>query len=247
MGAWFKHGLRSIVNKGLHKLGCEPLRRKNYGGGYIDANDTISAAQAKGLSVREYVEELWGQKDGTMRVIEEMRQTGCLIPCERVLEIGPGTGRYLELVLQRISPKQYDIYETADDWASWLAKTYSPPVVRQPADGHTLRQTPAKSCGLVHAHGVFVYLNALHCFEYFLEMMRVCSRGGWIVFDFYPSETFDEAMIMHWLEYPDRYPVLLPAELVRSFFACRGYRPAYEFENPYGHGFSHYIVFKNNT
>jgi ubiquinone/menaquinone biosynthesis C-methylase UbiE len=214
-------------------------------GGYIDAKATVQAAQARGQTVCEYVETLWGQQGATRAVVEEMNKAGCLTPCKRVLEIGPGTGRYLELVAQKVLPQQYDIYETADDWATWLEKTYSPPVVRQPADGRSLRQTPDKSCGLVHAHGVFVYLSFLHCFEYFLEMMRVCMRGGWIVFDFFSPESFDEAMVMRWLEFPDRYPVVLPSDLVYSFFTRRGYRLEHEFDNPHGHGFSHYVIFKN--
>lgn len=163
------------VNKLVYIAGYElaPLKRNSY----IDAAETIRAASLQGQTVCEYVESLWDQRGWTDRVIEEMQEAGSLAPCDRVCEIGPGTGRYLERVLQRVSPRQYDIYETADDWAIWLAETYTPPVVRQPADGHTLRQTPDRSCGLVHAHGVFVYLPFLHAFEYFAEMARVCAGG----------------------------------------------------------------------
>jgi hypothetical protein len=181
------------------------------------------------------------------RVVQQMSEAGCLAPCERVLEIGPGTGRYLELVLGKISPEQYEIYETANDWATWLESAYGPCVVRHSADGRTLRHTPSHSCGLVHAHGVFVYLSLLHAFEYFAEIIRVCRRQGSIVFDFFPAEGFDEAMIQRWLQHDDRYPVLLPAVHVQSFFTNRGCHLIHEFDRPYGHGRSHYFVFRKSV
>src|SRR5688572_8880247 len=124
----------AAMNSVLRPMGLRFMRieKKN---GYIDAKATVQAAKDAGQSVCEYVENLWGQgqRGATARVIQEMSKAGCLAPCERVLEIGPGTGRYLELVLRKISPEQYEIYETADDWATWLASTYGPCVVRQPA------------------------------------------------------------------------------------------------------------------
>jgi SAM-dependent methyltransferase len=235
---------RAAVNRCLRPVGYQLVRNGCYGGRYIDAKATVQAAKARGQSVCEYVEELWDQQGATARVVQEMSKVGCLAPGERVLEIGAGTGRYLELVLRKISPEQYEIYETADDWASWLANTYGPYVVRQPADGRTLRYAPSHSCGWVHAHGVFVYLSLLHAFEYFAEMIRVCKPQGSIVFDFYPAEAFDEAMILRWLQYDDRYPVVLPAAHVRSFFVNRGCCLIHEFDNPHGHGRSHYFVFR---
>jgi hypothetical protein len=236
----------TAVNRCLCPVGYQLVRNGGSGSGYIHSKATVQAAKARGQSVCEYVEDLWGQRGATARVIREMSQAGCLTPCERVLEIGPGTGRYLELVLQKISPEQYEIYETADDWSTWLASTYGSRVVRQPADGRTLRHTVSHSCGLVHAHGVFVYLSLLHAFEYFAEMIRVCKSQGSIVFDFYPAEEFDEAMILRWLQHEDRYPVVLSATLVQSFFTNRGCYLVHEFVNPHGHGRSHYFVFRTS-
>lgn len=228
-----------------HMAGYEllPLRKNHY----IDAAETLRAAKQQGKSVCEYVESIWGQRGATAGVIEEMKKAGCLTSCDRVVEIGPGTGRYLELVLQHVSPRHYDIYETAGDWASWLATTYGPRVVRQPTDGRTLRSTPSRSCGLVHAHGVFVYLPFLHIFEYFEEMSRVCAPGGHVVFDFFPDEQFDNTVIGRWLASPDRYPVILPRAMVLKYFSDRGFTPIHEFEAEYGHSYSRYIVFQGSA
>lgn len=236
--------MKRIINKWLVQISGYQLVRLGGSGGYIDARATVDAAKAEGLSVCEYVEKLWGQEGATERVIREMEKAGSLTPCDRVCEIGPGTGRYLERILQRVSPKQYEIYEIADDWATWLQATYAPIVVRQLADGHTLRHTASESCGLVHAHGVFVYLPFLNAFEYFGEMARVCAAGGYVVFDFYSDEHFGPDVIRRWLNSTERYPVILPRKTVLQYFGEYGCSPVYEFENKHGHSYSHYVVLR---
>jgi len=239
----FRRSAATAINCCLRPTGFKLVRAWSPGG-YIDAKTTVQAAQARGQSVCEYVEAMWNQPGATGRVIEEMKKAGCLAPCKRVLEIGPGTGRYLELVLQTAGPEQYDIYETAEDWATWLSTTYAPLVWRQPADGHTLRNTPSESCALVHAHGVFVYLKIIDAFMYFAEMIRVCEPQGFVVFDFFPAEVFGEDTIRRWFDFPDRYAAVLPGEHVKSFFVNRGFDPVHEFHHVHGPGHSNYFIFR---
>ena len=234
----------SVVNRCLLPLGFKMVSARYGLGSSIDMAATVAGAKAKGQTVCEYVETLWHQQGCTARVIEEMKRSGCLSKLNNVVEIGPGTGRYLDFVLREATPKRYEIYETAADWAGWLAETYSPTVVRQHADGHTLHQTPSQSCELVHAHGVFVYLSLLHSFEYFPELCRVLAPGGYLVFDFLPAAEFDLPTINRWLQTENRYPVVLPEEHVRKYFAERGCNLIHEFDNRYGEGRSHYVVFK---
>jgi SAM-dependent methyltransferase len=232
------------ANRFLHHLGYKIETIGAGRGGYIDATATVEEAKTKGQSICEYVETLWDQRGCTAHVIEEMKNVGCFTYPGRVVEIGAGTGRYLEYVLKEMRPTRYDIYETADDWASWLAATYGPIVIRQPADGRTLIHTPNQSCLLVHAHGVFVYLNILNSFEYFSEMYRVCTPGGYIVFDFYPAAAFGEAVIDRWLQSEHRFPVVLPGEHVQAYFATRDCDLIHEFDNKHGQGYSHYFIFR---
>ncbi len=234
------HPVRALLGMAGYRL--VPVRDRV--GPYIDARETISAATARGLSVCEYVEELWDQRGVTDRVIAELKKNGSLSHTDRVCEIGPGTGRYLERVIREVGPHTYDIYEIADDWAEWLSKTYSPPVVRQPADGHTLSHTPSGSCGLVHAHGVFVSLPLLHAFEYFAEMARVCAPGGYVAFDIFLPSQFSASRIRKWLASPHRYPVLLPIDGIEAFFAEHDFRPVHRFDSRHGEGFSTYLVFQ---
>jgi len=237
----------AIVNRCLAPLEYK-IVPASYGiGTYIDMAATVAGAKAKGQTVCEYIETLWDQRGCTVRVIEEMKRSGCFAALNNVVEIGPGTGRYLDFVLREAKPTRYEIYETASDWAGWLAETYRPAVIRQRPDGRTLRDTRSQSCELVHAHGVFVYLSLLNSFEYFSEISRVLSPGGYLVFDLLPAAKFDEPTINRWLKTENRYPVVLPDEHVRKYFAGKGFKLIHEFDNKYGEGHSHYFVFRRES
>ncbi|HVE76718.1 MAG TPA: class I SAM-dependent methyltransferase [Actinomycetota bacterium] len=211
---------------------------------YIEADATIAAARSAGVSVTAYVEDLWDQQGATKRVIDWMAQVGCLGGVTNVLEIGPGTGRYLERVLEKTHCSRYEIYETAQDWSKWLSGRYGPTVAVRSADGHSLSATADKTCELVHAHGVFVYLNVLNTYEYLFEMDRVCAPGGVLVFDFYPAEAFDEKTARAWLAHPERYATVIAEANIRDLFIRRGYTVLGEMDNPHGRGVSRYLALR---
>jgi hypothetical protein len=75
-------------------------------------------------------------------------------------------------------------------------------------------------------------------------MTRVCAPGGYVVFDFYSEDHFDTDVISRWLDTPDRYPVILPIKAVLKYFNDRGFKLIHEFENKYGHGYSHYVILR---
>ncbi len=215
------------------------------GGGYIDCRSTVSAARKAGLSICDYVERLWEQEGATEKIIEQMRQCGSLDKARNICEIGPGTGRYLHKIIDRLDPAQYVFYETAADWADWLGTEY--PVERREADGATLHFEPDGSCDLVHAHGVFVYLKFLHSFKYFKEMIRACRPGGYIVFDFYSTQVFDTGMIARWLNAGVDYPTVLPPDTCRAFFKEHGADFIAEFTAKHGYGHSTYHVYRKQA
>lgn len=222
----------------------KPELKKKY---YIDCEETVNAAKKEGLSVCDYVEKMWDNVGATDKVIENMNQICGFAQYERICEIGPGTGRYLEKIVKLTNPKEYHIYEIDQGWADWLEKEYSPPVIKIKADGRSLKDTDCGSCDLVHAHGVFVYLSFLTSYEYFREMIRVCKNGGYIAFDFYDDNDFTFDIIKKWLDSDSRYPVLLNGNKIKSFFRTQGLGFKCEFVNKYGQSFSRYFVFKKEV
>lgn len=209
---------------------------------YIDCKDTVTDAKRQNLSVCEYVERRWNQVGATQKVIENISSISGLITVENVLEIGPGTGRYLEKIKKRFGTSKYVIYETDEEWSAWLAKNYG--VFAQPADGISLSHELNEDYNLIHAHGVFTYLQFLHSLSYMAEMIRVCKKGGSIVFDFFDSEKFGQKEVEKWLAVGERYPVLIPGGLVKKIFADKGLKFDGEFDNPYGQSYSTYFVFR---
>jgi len=211
--------------------------------GFLPAEETRRAAAVAGRTVHEHAEIVSRQVGVTARVLDEMRTAGCLRPTDRVLEIGPGTGRFLDTVLAETKPVEYDFYEIADDWADWLLSTYGSRIRRKPTDGWSLKATPDASCGLVHAHGVLVYLKPVHAFAYLIEMARVCRRDGFVVFDFHPAEEFDEEVARDWIEADHDWPIPLDRTHVLDVFTRRDMRLIREFSVPSDDGSSRYVIF----
>ncbi len=190
--------------------------------GYISAKKTLLDAEREGLSVCDYVEKLWEAQGDTQRVIEHMLQYGALTAeSPKIVEIGTGTGRYLEKILQSCNPAKYESYETAKDWSEWLQSRY--PIISQEADGCSLKQTPSRSADLVHAHGLFVYLPFFASYRYWMEIWRVTKEGGVVVFDIISLGCLEEKELNKWLDSGDNYPcfflrILLFLVLVNSDF-----------------------------
>jgi SAM-dependent methyltransferase len=216
-------------------------------GGYINCQETVRAAEEGGLSVCDYVEKLWGQqgqtRDTISKIMERLPATGF----ETVCEIGPGTGRYLELLLReyfKASPSQYEFYETAQDWADWLPQKYH--ITRREADGKKLSQTKDHSMDFVHAHGVFVYTPMLTTCSYIQEMGRVVKPGGVIAFDFYGEDCFPDQVLKKWLDSDHQYPVLFSEKMADDLLRNAGGNRVDSFFSKHGMGFSKYLIYQVN-
>lgn len=214
--------------------------------GYISAKETVAAAENAGLSICDYVEKQWGTLGDTQSAIEQLASCGVFGATNpNVVEIGAGTGRYLEKVLKRCEPVKYEVYETATDWADWLQKEY--PIVCHEADGMTLRQTPAMSADLVFAHGVFVYLPFLASYRYWKEIWRIAKENGFVAFDIFSEDVLDEPTVEKWLTSEKNYPVFLSKPYVVAAFGNHGFSLVHSFKKRFGKGCSEYVVFIRNS
>ncbi|MGC5041162.1 methyltransferase domain-containing protein [Streptomyces sp. DT190] len=169
-----------------------------------------------------------GTPGATQSTIDELRALGVFAAePDTVLEIGPGSGRYLEKTLKECSPGRYEIYETAAPWADYLVDTFG--VVAQPTAGCSLAPTPDGSIDLVQAHKVFNTLTFLGAARYFFEMARVTRPGGRIVFDVMTETCLDPATMRAWAARgttPTRPPCLAGHAWTSSRPSAAAWRPA---------------------
>jgi ubiquinone/menaquinone biosynthesis C-methylase UbiE len=171
---------------------------------FISARKTIAAAQGAGLPLGTYIDQTYAQPGTTPNTVKAMLELASLgDTCERVCEIGPGSGRYAEEVIANLHPGAYEIYETAKDWLPYLRKL--PNAVIRDCDGHTLAQTRSASVDLVHAQKVFVYLEFYATAGYLDEMARVVRPGGAVAFDVVTEASLDDKTIEAWTKHGTIY------------------------------------------
>lgn len=212
--------------------------------GYISATATVAAAEAAGLSVSEYVEKLWNTEGRTASFVARFHDLGAISPStQSVVEIGPGTGLYVGQTLKSCNPTRYQIYEPNEGWASWLGKTY--PVEVCKADGRSLKSTKSKSCDLIHAYGVFVYVPFTISYGYFKEIVRVARPGAFVIFNIVSEECLEPKVADAWLDSGYDYPAFLSKDYVRRFFLENGFRLVDCFFAVFGPGKSEYLVFQH--
>jgi hypothetical protein len=168
---------------------------------FLPFKETLAAAKAAGLSVGDFIESR--HRTGARTVVEETMEGLAALGVfeahiDKICEIGPGSGRYLEKIVARCQPKVYEIYETSNEWRNWLVEQYG--VIARQCDGRTLVGTESDSVGLVHAHRVFPGTPFLNTVSNFLEMARVVRPGGWIVFDMMTEECFRPDHLQAWFD-----------------------------------------------
>jgi SAM-dependent methyltransferase len=221
-----KSFIRKRINSTLSLVGLEVVRRgpnrdlKEF----LPLEETVAAAKQAGMEIGDYIEKKYDYVGVNQETIDRLVNLGVFKEkIDRVCEIGPGSGRYLEKVVAICHPSHYEIYETSKDWAKWLVQTYK--VTSRPTDGRTLAHTPSNSIDLVQAHKVFVCTSFLTTCHYLQEMARVVKDGGKIVFDIATEDCMDSATLKKWLNLKinlDPYPALFMKQFAIDFLSDRG-------------------------
>lgn len=216
---------RATLNRCVSPLGIEIIRKGIHDFSdqkqYIPVQQTVAAAERSGLSVGDYIDEVINNIPGaTQATIDGMKRLGVFAQrISNVVEIGPGSGRYLEKTVLACSPARYEIYETAGPWASYIETKYK--IVMQHTDGRTLGSTRDNSVDLAHAHKVFSSIPSLATFTYWAEMARVCRRGGHAVFDIMTENCLDLDTFKKWVAFPHEtgsYPAAMPRAIAVEYF-----------------------------
>jgi SAM-dependent methyltransferase len=189
------------VNRALRPFGMQVVRGSTDDPAvrpFLSARKTMAAAKRAGLSLCDYIDLYSAEPGATPATVQALLKLADLpAPADRVCEIGPGTGRYAELVIDALKPEVYEVYETAVDWLPHLRGL--PGAKLLPADGHSLSHTESGSVDLVHAHKVFVYVPLVVTVGYLVEMARVTRPGGAVAFDIVTENCMDEAVTSKWV------------------------------------------------
>jgi hypothetical protein len=243
--------LKTAVNMSLAPVGVAIKRIDDHDwsdvANFIPFKQTMEAAQKAGMSVGDYADSIMNGVPGSSQsTIDKMASLGVFAePMRTVVEIGPGTGRYLEKTLKAGRPSRYEIYETSEPWSAYLVKEYN--VTPQPTDGASLSGTADAGADMVHAHKVFSTVPFIVACCYWHEMARVIRPGGWAVFDIVTERCLDGDAMLTWAKSGIRngsYPAVMPREVAVSFFGRKGFTLSGSFIVPLPPGTTELLVFK---
>lgn len=221
---------------------------KPKGPGYFSAKYVVKQATLKGISIAEYLEtaNLGGVGKRRDEIIYELEQLNVFHPCNRIVEIGAGTGMYLEKFLEKCKPEVYEVYETNIGWNRYLKEAYSDKtrLILHNATGDSLHDTDDNSTDIITAHGVFVYLPVIITFQYLQEAARVCKQNGFIIFDILSDRIFTVSGILEFRKNnPDYdFPVIIKELLIEEFCTMFNFKKVHSFDVTYHYTKSTYFI-----
>src|SRR5262245_17025486 len=95
----FKRKLLNGTNKILDRAGFELVRKGREFQDYIPFRQTLQNAEKSGLSLSDYIDNTFNVPGTTQLTIDKMAELGVFDNrINRICELGPGSGRYLEKV-----------------------------------------------------------------------------------------------------------------------------------------------------
>jgi hypothetical protein len=221
---------------------------------FLDFKATAAEAKKNGMSVGDWIDS-WhtaaGQRTPTQLTVDGMEKCGVFEGnLDRIIEIGPGSGRYLDQVKAKANPQYYEIYETSSEWREWLVKEHHGMITRK-CDGRNLTESQTRQAALVQAHRVFPGLPFLTVMSYFHEMNRVTKGGGFIVFDILTESCFTPELVSAWVkDCPWNYtwePHFMTKEIAVKFFEARESELVGSYLIPLAPAYSEVLIFKKGN
>lgn len=245
--AGIKRKLLDNTNKILHHAGFELVKKGREFQDYIPFRKTLQDVEKSGLSLADYLDNNFNVPGTTQKTIDKMAELGVFArKIERVCELGPGSGRYLEKVNDVCKPAYYEIYETSRPWREYLAEKHK--VVPQPTDGASLSATPSNSIDLIHTHKVLYGNPILTIFRYMMEMARVVKDDGIIVFDLMTAECVNNEIMEKWVTSGvDHAHSMTPRQVPLDYYQSLGFCCLGTFIVPLAPGLTEYFVFKRRS
>lgn len=225
-------------------MGFELVKKGREFQDYIPFRQTLQDAENSGLSLSDYIDNNFNVPGTTQLTIDRLAELGAFDKqINRVCELGPGSGRYLEKVKKICDPEYYEIYETSNPWRDWLIDKHK--VTARPTDGASLTSTPSKSIDLIHTHKMLYGNSILTIFRYLMEMARVVKDGGVVIFDLVTAECMNNDLMAKWVESGvDHAHSMTPRQVALEYFASQGFNYVGGFIVPMAPGVTEYFVFK---
>ncbi|MBN4066144.1 class I SAM-dependent methyltransferase [Candidatus Amoebophilus asiaticus] len=212
--------VKKIIRFPFELLGLQ-IHRK-YGFHWRNAKEIIKSAKLKGMTVGEYLEVEWNQPGLGKNVFDHLKEYGILDYNEpRILEVGAGSGRYLEETIKITKPEKYEVYELDDHWAEYLEREFK--IKRQPTNGTTFEHTEDASIDIVLGHGIFNGpIEFIDSMIYLNEFFRVIKDDGLLVFDIFSEECLRTDDMKNWLDKIPDFVKILPADFMKDLCKNNG-------------------------
>lgn len=212
-------------------MGHVNLRIAKIGNSFGQDVKTLKRLEKNGQNINDLLEKnaqyssAIGQRD---RICNHILNNINLPANSKIMEIGPGTGRFSEIFIKIQGISQYILIETHKEWRNYLKKKLrkinTTEVIAPIVDGYSLIQFNNQSVDFIHAHGVFIYLTPVDSFSYLNEIIRVSSKNAYVYFDFFSSEAVDVNVMKDWLESGHKFPIFLPEKIVIDMFETSGFK-----------------------
>ncbi len=213
---------------------------------YQEPEFVLYDATRKGMDLGGWYEKRLNQVGRTDTVTDAIMNTISIPEGGTFCEIGPGTGRYMQKFIEKARPQKYEFYEVQKKLAEYLVKALNYnfcEVIAREADGYSLKDTHSCSQDVIFANSVWPIIKYSNIYQYFLEMIRVCKVGGYVIFDAYTEDSYTErilndknCLLNEWR--------LLPNRMIMDIFISRKMKLEHKFEFPYINFMGSWYIFK---